>query len=102
MTAASKPALDGSSPSMRNRPATETSNAKNSSGLTDGHTTLTAAATAMAAMADARNHAERDMGGSFILRDVPLEAVIGVEVHARLLTATNIFWGSPTTFGAAT
>jgi aspartyl-tRNA(Asn)/glutamyl-tRNA(Gln) amidotransferase subunit B len=28
------------------------------------------------------------------------EAVIGLEVHARLLTATKIFCGCPTAFGA--
>ncbi len=31
---------------------------------------------------------------------MPWEAVIGLEVHARLLTATKIFCGCPTTFGA--
>jgi aspartyl-tRNA(Asn)/glutamyl-tRNA(Gln) amidotransferase subunit B len=40
------------------------------------------------------------MGGSFIVRAMPWEAVIGLEVHARLLTATKIFCGCPTTFGA--
>src|SRR5439155_18738099 len=63
MTAASKPALDGSSLSMRSRPAIAISRAKKRSWLTEGHTTLTAAAMATAAMADTRNHAERDMGG---------------------------------------
>src|SRR5918995_7376273 len=29
------------------------------------------------------------------------EAVIGLEIHAQLLTATKIFCGCPTTFGAA-
>jgi aspartyl-tRNA(Asn)/glutamyl-tRNA(Gln) amidotransferase subunit B len=33
-------------------------------------------------------------------RAVSWEAVIGLEVHARLLTATKIFCGCPTTFGA--
>jgi aspartyl-tRNA(Asn)/glutamyl-tRNA(Gln) amidotransferase subunit B len=31
---------------------------------------------------------------------MPWEAVIGLEVHARLLTATKLFCGCPTTFGA--
>ena len=31
---------------------------------------------------------------------VPFEAVIGLEIHAQLLTATKIFCGCPTAFGA--
>src|SRR6478609_7279997 len=41
--------------------------------------------------------------GRVRVRDNPRnmwEAVIGLEVHARLLTATKIFCGCPTTFGA--
>src|SRR5688500_20209035 len=30
----------------------------------------------------------------------PFEAVIGLEIHAQLLTATKIFCGCPTAFGA--
>ena len=32
---------------------------------------------------------------------MPFEPVIGLEIHAHLLTATKIFCGCPTTFGAA-
>src|SRR5262249_35550877 len=65
-TAASKPALDGWS-SKRSCPAMAISSAKKRSWETDGHTTLTAAARAMAAIAYTRNHTARDMGGSLIV-----------------------------------
>ena len=39
------------------------------------------------------------VGGPYLVM-VAYEAVIGLEIHAQLLTATKIFCGCPTTFGA--